>query len=248
MQKKLCKNDPGLSYNPDLEAPPIPDDILREVEKRVAENAKMRRAKIVQKAEDEAQRIFIRQMYLRSYSQSVGDGDVPFPVDCPQALDVVSKQTERLNTKPPFCLLTVNPRPEVKLADFKKKLLKFLGKKTVPEYFACIEVRKNEDGMHAHILCRYTPPPSQFKRSTKNTFRDVCDSDNSCILNFKFLQEDLLPDKIKYMLGEKQQKKQKGVEDTKLFRKKYDLPDYWESNPPLSCRVTQITTPVIEEI
>ena len=153
----------------------------------------------------------------------------------------MNQQAKKLQCKSPYCLVTVNPRSEVTLQEFKKVIAKFVNKKTIPEWFKVFEVRKGDTGLHSHILLRYTAPPYDFKRSAKNTFKKVCDSENPSVLNFRFVEEGLLPDKVSYMLGNKQSKKLKGVEDTKLYRARNNLPDYEESSPPLTCRATVIT-------
>lgn len=224
----------------DLPAPEIPLTLLREVEERVESNTRLKDQQLIVQAQNEAKKELVKRACLREYFQNfVEKGEFPMLIEN-EVKEIMDNQAKKLQTKSPYCLLTINPRPEVTFAALKKQVDKFLKKKTVPEWFQVYEVRKQEEGLHCHVLCRYTPPPYQFKRSAKNTFKGICDAENSAVLNFKFVEEALLNDKIAYMLGNKQEKKQKGVKDTLAYREKYNIPQFAESSPPLTCRATQI--------
>lgn len=191
-------------------------------------------------AENQAAKFFTKTLHLKAMTDNlITNGVSPLPVT-----DEVKEVTLlRYNKRSDYCLLTVNPKPEVTLEEFKKSIQKMLKKKTIPVYFQVYEVRKGESGLHSHILLRYTCSSHSFMRSTKSTFKNICDVNNSAILNFKFIAPELLQDKLSYLLGVKQTKKLKGVDDTKAYRKKYNLLDFHESSPPFPCRATQ--TPLL---
>lgn len=224
----------------------IPETILREVEERVQSLRRLEDQKILIKAQDGAKQMLFQRACLNEYFQTFQEtGDLPIVANG-EVKQIMEAQCKKLSSKPPFCLITINPRSDITLPVLKKTVEKFLKKKTIPQWFQVYEVRKGETGLHAHILLRYTPTPFAFKRGAQNTFKNVCDSKNSSILNFKFIQENILLDKINYMLGEKKDSKLKGVKDTILYRKKHSLPKYEESSPPLTCRATQIPPELID--
>lgn len=223
-------------------APPIPDDILKEIEERVKLRRKLEDEKIVEQAEKNAKKKLLENFLLKEYFYNYVEEDrLPLEVKKDETKELLTRSKERLNSKPPYCFLTVNPRREVSLAELQKKVKKLLNKKTTKEYFLVYEIRKAPDeGLHVHILLRYTSRPSDFRRNTKNTFKDICDSNNTHCLNFKFIQENLLKDKVDYMLGDKKDSKKTAVEATIAWRKSQKLKPYEESIPPLPCRDTQI--------
>ena len=91
------------------------------------------------------------------------------------------------------------------------------------------------------MLVRYQNiRPHDLKKACKNTFKHMCSVQNHQILNFKFIEETICQDKINYMKGNKKDAKKQGVEHTIKYRQENKLKEFYESNPPLSCRVAQI--------
>lgn len=199
------------------------------------------------KAYSDAYLQFYKTIYLRSMvGQFMTDGIVPNIDIDPTMKKLIDYQINQTITKPPFLMVTINPRPDVILNDLKKSILKFVSKKSVIQYFYVYEVRNEDGGLHCHVILKYEIKPYDFKRSAKNTFKNICDSSNPSCLNFRFIEEELLDSKINYLLGNKRERKLKGVEHSIAYRKKYNLEDYYESSPPLPCRTTQTIT--VEEI
>ncbi len=229
---------------------PIPKHILQEVEERVRFRKLQSDRELLDKAEDQAKVHFFKTMLLRNHVQEFAlQGETPISLtnEKPELQKIANTQSDKLSTKSPYCLVTINPRPGVTLPEFKKAVNKYLKKKTIPEYFQVYEVRKSDmSGLHSHILLRYTAKPYDFKRSTISTFKGVCDAANTAILNFKFVAADILPDKIKYLLGEKKESKNQGVKATIEYRKKNNLPQFTESSPPLTCRATENTAQIAD--
>lgn len=183
---------------------------------------------------------FLKTCYQREMVRGfMTEGKLPYTPEDEGLLKMLKDQAEAVTTKPPYMLVTVNPRPEVKLPELKKAIEKFLRKKTISQYFYVYEVRTEDTGLHCHILLKYDIKPYDFKRGAKNTFKGVCDSSNPSCLNFKFIDEDTLPSKVEYLLGNKKDSKMKGVSQCRKFRIANNLPAFIESSPPLPCRATQ---------
>lgn len=193
----------------------------------------------------EAIKQFSKTYYLRHYvNQFMEKGELPVPALTDADKEILSISYNRIATKPPFMLVTINPKPDVLYNELLSKVQKFLKKKTIISYICCFEVRaKNGNeytGLHCHVLVKYDDQPYNFKRGSKNTFKTVCNSDDPHVLNFKFVTEDLIESKIDYILGIKTEKKSVGVNVTDEWRKAYKIPEVLESSPPFPCRATQL--------
>ena len=164
-------------------------------------------------------------------------GTLPFTIPDPIQQRALQSMVSKITTKSKYMMVTVNPKPGIELPEFKKKIEKFVGRSMVQKYAYVYEVRNYEEkefsGLHSHILLEYDGTPSNFKRNTKNTFKKICDVNNSHILNFKFVPIEHLPDKMNYLKGIKQKKKLPSVEITKKFREKNELKTIYQSEPPL---------------
>lgn len=214
-----------------------PDESIKISEKELAQ--------INKKAYLDALQGFLKTAYQREMVRTFAtEGILPYIPNDPKLKLMLESQANAISTKPPFMMLTVNPRAEVTYAQLNKAVCKFLRKKTILAYFYVYEVRTADTGLHCHILLQYNAKPYDFKRSGKNTFKNVCDSSNPACCNFKFLEEDKLPSKIEYLLGTKKDSKLKGVECSKLYREKNNIAAFVESSPPLPCRAT--LKPLIE--
>lgn len=165
------------------------------------------------------------------------EGTIPYQPDDPVQVELLHNAADAACTKSPYIFLTVNPRPEVSLEGFRKKIEKFVNRKCIDAYQYVYEVRKKEGeeykGLHCHILLRYICKPYDFKRGAKNTFKTICDVNNPQILNFRYIDSNDLIQKINYMKGEKQDKKLPAVKLTQEYRKKFKLEDMYISKRPL---------------
>lgn len=200
--------------------------------------SKLEIAKAYKKATIKAYEKLMTQHLFDTFKE---EGYLPSLENMPEDVKtMINTVHNRYSTKPPYFLVTINPRSTTTLEDLTKAIKKFTSKTTIKEFIYVYEVRKADyTGLHCHLLLRTTCRPYEFKRSAKNTFKHICDSTNSHILNFKNITEELLPEKISYLLGQKQEKKQSGVKITELYRLDNNLLPFYESNPPLPCRVTQ---------
>lgn len=184
----------------------------------------------------------LKTSYQRQMVMNLTEGILPYTPKDSVMLKMLQQQSDSISTKPPFMLVTVNPRQGVSFAELNKAVLKFVSKKSVGQYFYVYEVRKEDEGLHCHMLVQYTTKPYDFKRSTKSTFKNVCASNNPNILNFKFVSDENLQSKIEYLLGDKKDSKKAGVKYTKQYRATNKISDFYESSPPLPCRATQTLT------
>lgn len=197
-------------------------------------------AKVNKKAYLDALQGFLKTAYQREMVRAFAcEGKMPYVPKDETMKTMLHNQMDALATKPPFMLVTVNPRNNVSLKDFKKKIEKIVKKKSVLTYAYVYEVRRKDEGLHSHILLEYDDKPYNFKRGIKNTVKNICDSDNPHCLNFKFVEEQHLNSKLQYLLGNKKDSKMKGVSDSEVFRTENKLDAIYESCPPLPCRATQ---------
>lgn len=191
---------------------------------------------------DKAYKDALYEFYKHAFKSQIvrnflEEGTIPYQPDDPVQLELLQSAADATCTKSPYIFLTVNPRPDVSLEGFRKKIEKFVSRKCIDSYQYVYEVRKKEGedykGLHCHILLRYLCKPYDFKRGAKNTFKTICDSNNPQILNFRFVDKDDLNSKISYMNGEKQDKKLPGVILTQEYRKINKLEDMYISKRPL---------------
>lgn len=212
---------------------------------------------IAKKAYLEAVADVLKTGFKRELVCQLSEGNLTFCKDIqPELLKLMESQSDRITTKSPYYFITINPKSGITLEELrnavehKKKSL--INKKCVKSYMLVYEIRNKDEkkytGLHCHILLEQTDKPHNFKRGVKNTFKNICDINNPHILNFKNIpDESTMKQKVLYMLGEKTDKKKKGVSITQEWRKTISLPDYIESSPLLPCRVTQ-KMPLINEV
>lgn len=195
------------------------------------------------KAIADAQYQFLKTGFLRQYiANFMEDGTLPFKMETIEGIKLMEQAADRMSTKPPYILLTINPREEIELLEFKKKVEKFADRKIVSRYAYVFEVRKKDKGLHCHMLVQYDCKPYDFKRAARSTFKNVCEVNNPCILNIKYVSLDQLDSKMNYLKGEKSDKKNKSVKYTRRYRRKHELEAMYQSNPKLAivpCGVTK---------
>ena len=186
----------------------------------------------------EAKKHFTKVLALKHYS-GVFLETQQMPLPTPEVIQ--ASAVKALCLKSDICLLTINPRSEILYPGFKKVVEKYLKSKILIHYYQVYEVRKGIEGLHAHILIKYSCPPYEFQRYTKAAFSKVCDSTNSAILNFKFIDPELIDDKISYLNGQKKDSKQAGVADTIAFRLTYGIPAFTQSVVAFPCKTTEVS-------
>lgn len=219
----------------EMSTPPVPQTTLTD---QIITDNEIK--PIIKKSYVKALERFYERFFLSDmYSHFVETGKMPLASDNPLLDRVVERSIDRIVSKPPFMLMTVNPRTDdYKL--LKKSVDKFVKRKIVEKYAYCYEIRQKPDkGLHVHILLKYDCKPYEFRRAAKNTFKKVCDSNNPNILNFKFVEEKNLLQKYNYIKGIKSEKKKSGVNATEEWRKANNIEALFESIPHLPCRDAQ---------
>jgi hypothetical protein len=139
-----------------------------------------------------------------------------------------------------YLWITINPKPEIKLVDFIKKIEKLVKRKIFTNYLYVYEQRgKTEEeqgkGFHAHILAKRNLNYKPFK--THECIRNTCKTlvknhkDNSTI-NIQNIGEEFAADKKEYILGEKtgEEKDLKQQIDI-IWRKNNNLKKYYNDGP-----------------
>lgn len=139
-----------------------------------------------------------------------------------------SQKEGKLGKKfPKFYWVTINPKTEILLKEFQKFCEKVFTKKWIE---ASVYVLEMADKFHCHGLIMTNNKDYAYARAKKEFAQSalaVCNSWNSSIFVFEEVSLEVARDKFKYMSGKKRESKQDHVEDTKLFRLEYDIPDYY---------------------
>lgn len=104
--------------------------------------------------------------------------------------------------------ITINPRPDVLLAEFVKHMKKLISKVWIEDYIYCMEQRgtTQEDsgkGFHSHILIWKPDNKKSHEviREIKNTMKNICSIDNPSILNIQNCKEEDVNKRKNYMIG-----------------------------------------------
>lgn len=200
--------------------------------------------KVSEEAYWEATKQVLKGFYTRNLYTKIAEGDLTlFSKLKDKHLEMLNQESDRLSTKSPFWLITVNPRHDISLTVLRKVIEKIVKKKSIKQYAYCYEIRKYEEkkykGLHSHIIVYQDDKPYNFKRGIKNTCKNICDINNPHILNFKNIpNSQVLLQKYDYIKGNKSEAKSKGVAHTIDWRKLNNLSQIYESSPPLPCRTT----------
>lgn len=223
------------------------DQLLKDIDTKIKETEILTREEVNTVYKKSVMKVMGRifeQQLIYTYSET---GTLPGTENMRDDLkQLVDDHYKRFSTKPPYYFVTISPRPGVEFDEIQKAVKRYLNKSTIHEYFYVYEVRYEDlTGLHVHILLRTTDKPANFKRGTRNTFKHICNAEYDRILNFKNIAEEFLPDKISYMMGNKQDDKKAGVRYSVEWRHRNGVPEFFESTPPFPCRGVQ-KTPVLE--
>jgi hypothetical protein len=122
----------------------------------------------------------------------------------------LKKQTAKKHNNG-YMFITINPKPAVKLEDFRK-LLKKISKKTCFEKcMYVLEQRGNNEenmgkGFHAHILVKRNLKykPIKLKQNVKASCKNIVGNiHNDNQLNIQTIGEEFAKDKQQYIIGDK---------------------------------------------
>lgn len=171
--------------------------------------------KFTEEIEDDPEKFFTESLQRFTHSDDKRNYYEPYEgvTDENQVyVDVLNSIKEKKNAcSSTHVFITVNPRSDVPLNIFRKKLEKSLNKKWCTAHIAVIEQRSEDiltagQGFHAHMLIVRGTEPSKLRREIKNTFKDICDVDNIHCLNIQFRKGDGVKKGINYIKGIKKDK------------------------------------------
>lgn len=104
--------------------------------------------------------------------------------------------------------ITVNPRPDISLCEFKKQMNKYIKKVWIQDAIYVFEQRGTTEeeagkGFHGHMLIWKDDnlKQSDLLRESKNTFKNICSVDNPQILNIQNCKEEDIEKRKNYMIG-----------------------------------------------
>jgi len=135
-----------------------------------------------------------------------------------------------------YIWITINPKPEYKLKDFKKLIKKICLKTCFTSHLAVLEQRGDTlenmgTGFHSHILFKrnLNYKPTKCITNLKNSLKKVVgDVNNQHQFNYKVIGSEFAQDKKKYIIGQNKtgdNKDQKQKTDL-FWRKKEGIEEY----------------------
>jgi hypothetical protein len=138
------------------------------------------------------------------------------------------------------CFFTVNFKPEFsteeKAQEVDKELAEFMDKCkfTGDKYMYAIEQRGETpdtvNGIHAHILFeKGSNAPSKIQRAFKTKFFDKYVGSPAC-LDYRYITQDRVDQKIDYMLGVKQKDKMVKVNNDRIIRPLWGIKQFYQNN------------------
>lgn len=147
---------------------------------------------------------------------------------------IKERQADEHNNR--YLFITINPKPDIKFPDFRKKVEKLVGRKMFKHAIYAYEQRGAQEsemgkGFHVHILVErnLNYKPFNLKKNTKNTMQKIVGNvNNPALLNMQVVGEDYRKDKIQYFTGIKtgEGKDAKQTIDI-VWRKKLGLEDVY---------------------
>lgn len=198
------------------------------------------RITILKNAEKDALHSFYKTMFLRQYvSDFMTEGITPLQhLESKEQKQIIDRARDAVISKSNYALITINPTADITQEVLTKCITKFVSRKLITSWFYVYEVRKEDfSGLHCHMIVYRNSKPNDLKRGCQNTFKNICDVKNPSILNIKYIdEENIINQKIPYLLGHKQDKKKPGIDATIKYRLENNLLDFYESTPPLPCR------------
>lgn len=148
-------------------------------------------------------------------------------------------------TQQPHVLVTINPRPEVTLAELQD-LVQSSCERYFDRYRYVFEIRKAPDqGIHCHIVAhRKKHPDPNFNRFS-HRFQTIVG--NPKHVDIKFLPSNEVPKAISYIMkSEVSPSKQAAYDATIQWRTDNDVEEFYDSDDPLTCLSSVSAQPVEE--
>lgn len=172
----------------------------------VEENAHINELDLFYETKKDWKKNLIKKLLNKEYlAQQLGDNYKKM-LEYETSLNTIIRENVAKEHNNLYCFITINPRDNVKLEDFRAKVEKLVTRNMFKEYIYVLEQRGSKSdeagkGFHSHILLRrnISYKPSKIKENAKNTFKQVCEVNNPSILNIQFIGESFAKDKQDYI-------------------------------------------------
>ncbi len=175
----------------------------------------------------------LTMMFQNHFARKIREGTYEYPEEFKQFFHAAKLRNE---TKSPYCYITIGAYPNIPFSQLHKQAMKFAYRKIIDSAIWVYEITSTDEknpNLHSHMLVKYNCRPDNLLQGAKSTFNSVCMVQNPNILNFRFIHPDLVQSKIKYMRGEKSDKKSKTVRLTNNWRSDNDIMPEYRRNPSL---------------
>jgi len=168
--------------------------------------------------------------FSRMLDNGEGDAALPFLKDINEG----KRKRDEETAKSDYAFITVNPKPDIPLSEFKKVVEKSAQKAFIKKSLYVIEQRgENENdlgkGFHCHMMINKGDyRNSHLRREFGRTFDKYCDISNPHCFNISLCKEEDIIKRQNYMLGYKNDKTKHAKQKAdKLFRKKHGIKDHY---------------------
>lgn len=172
--------------------------------------------------------------YRSYYSKLLDEGDGDEILPLMKDINEEKKKKDDETMKSDYVFITVNPKPDIPLSDFRKVVDKSMQKTFIKKSLYVIEQRGEDmdslgKGFHTHILINKGDyRVSHMRREFARTFNKVCDVDNPHAFNVMLCKKTDLKKRQNYMIGVKSDDaKHLKQKMDKVFREKFAIRDYY---------------------
>lgn len=141
------------------------------------------------------------------------------------------REKKAINHNNLYLWLTINPKSDVSLQNFKERVEKAANRTMFKDYLYVYEQRGDTEdsmgnGFHSHLLLKRNLDykPCKVISNLKNSFKDMTLVDNKEIFNYHWLDDKYKKDKVEYITGLKTGlNKDSKQEMDRIWRKHEDL-------------------------
>lgn len=172
--------------------------------------------------------------YRSYYSKLLDEGEADDILPLVKEINEDRKKKDEEQSNSAYQFITINPKPDVPLTEFKKVIEKASKKSFIKKCLYVIEQRgENMDelgkGFHAHFLINKGDyRPSHMRREFERSFKNISDISNPSCFNIRNCKKSDLKNRQNYMLELKSDpSKHLKQEYDKHFRKKFCIPEYY---------------------
>lgn len=168
------------------------------------------------------------------FSKMIDEGEADNAIPLMKSINEEKAKRDEETAKSDYAFITVNPKPDISLSEFKKVIEKSSQKTFIKKKLYVIEQRGEDDkelgkGFHMHMLINKGDyRNSHLRREFGRTFDKYCDISNPHCFNISLCKEEDIIKRQNYMLNWKRDKMKhaKQLMD-KVFRKKFGIADHY---------------------